>query len=328
MKILFYSVKPFEEKYLKAANFKNIEYAHANVPLQLDTVDLAKGYDAICLFTSDDAGEKVLVKLTEIGVKYIVLRSAGYDHIDLQKAKALQIKVANVPNYSPYSIAEHAVTLILALNRKLMVAQKQMQNNNFETDNLIGFDLNGKTVGIIGLGKIGSVFAKIMHGFGCKLLGYDIKKNNSLSEKFNLQNVSLEKLVSESNIISIHINLTESSKYMINKNNIAAMKKEVMIINTSRGACVNTLDIIDALENKSIGSFGSDVYEKEKGIFFYDLSAKKMQDETLQKLLLMPNVIITPHQAFATNEALKNIADSAFYSFNCWQNGSSSDCEI
>jgi D-lactate dehydrogenase len=328
MKILFYSVKPYEKSYLLAANKNKLQINFIDVALTLNTVQMAKGYDAICIFTSDDASKDILEALKKMHIQHIILRSAGYDHIDLQVAKKLQITVANVPDYSPYAIAEHAVALILALNRKLIIANKQLGKKNFTTDNLIGFDLYQKTVGIIGLGRIGSVFASIMHGFGCKLLGFDLIKNYTLAENFGLINVSLDKLLKSSDIISIHTNLSSSTKYIINKKSLASMKKNAMLINTSRGGCVHTIDVMDALDRNKIASFGADVYEKEKGVFFYDLSKKQIKDKMLQNLLSRPNVIITPHQAFATHEALNNIANSTFYSLNKWKNKKPSKNEI
>ena len=217
---------------------------------------------------------------------------------------------------------------MLALNRKLILTDKQVHHYNFTVGNLVGFDLHQKTLGIIGTGRTGSVVAKILHGFGCRLLGYDIKENKELSEKYNLEYVDLKTLCRSSDILTLHTPLNTATKYLINKEMLDEMKLGVMLINTARGAVINTEHVIEALENGKIGYLGMDVYEKEKGIFFYDYSKNKITDEMLKKLMSYPNVIITPHQAFATNEALSNIADTTFYNIDCWANNKNSDNEL
>ena len=328
MKILFYSTKDFEQPYIDAANGKKEEVTYINEVLSLETTDKAKGFDTICIFTGDDASSNVLEALYKNGVKFIVIRAAGYDNVDIKKAMELGIVIANVPEYSPYAIAEHAVALILALNRKIATVDKQMHNQIFTTGNLVGFDLNGKTVGIIGVGKIGAVFAKIMHGFGCHLLGYDNKENKELQEKYGLEYVDLPALCRGANIISIHTGLTPQTNYLLSKKLIDLMQPGTMLINTSRGACVNTADVIEGLENGHIGYYGADVYENERGVFFYDHSGKELKDEILKKLLIKPNVLITPHQAFATQEALANIAVTTFYNVDCWKKNQRSKNEL
>lgn len=328
MKTLFYSVKDFEQPYLETFNYRNEEIVLTKDSLALQTADKAKGFDIVSIFTGDDASSSVLEALHKRGVKFIATRAAGYDNIDIKKAAELGIAVANVPEYSPYAIAEHAVALILALNRKIITADRQVHQQNFTTGNLLGFDLNRKTVGIIGLGKIGSVFAKIMHGFGCRLLGYDIRENKELTQKYGLEYVDLPALCREANVISIHTCLTPTTRYMINKKLIGLMQRGVMLINTSRGGCINTQDVIDGLENGHIGYFGADVYENEKGVFFYDHSGKEIKDTMLKKLLALPNVLMTPHQAFATQEALSNIAETTFHTIDCWKNNQRSANEL
>lgn len=318
MKTLFYSTKDFELPYLKAAGKDNAEVVFINEALGMATAAMAKGYDAISIFAGDDASAKVLEMLYNNGVAYIAIRSAGYDNVDIKVAAALGIIVANVPEYSPYAIAEHAATLIMALNRKIITADKQIHQQNFTTGNLVGFDLNNKKVGIIGVGRIGSVMAKIMHGFGCKLLGFDLNENAEVKEKYGLKYVNLVTLCLEADIISIHLGLTPQTKYLVNKKLINLMRPGVMLINTGRGGCVNTTDVIEGLEKGQIGYYGADVYEKEKGLFFYDHTGEELKDETLSKLLAMPNVLLTPHQAFATQEALTNIATTTFYNLDRW----------
>ena len=319
MKTLFYSTKPYEQPYLEKANTNKSEITFLKKTLNVETAHLATGFDIVSIFTGDDASAEVLESLHQIGVKYITTRAAGHDNIDIEKANNLGIAVTNVPAYSPYAIAEHVIALIQALNRKTIIAEKQVHQQNFTTDNLIGFDLHGKTIGIIGVGIIGSVLVKIMHGFECKILCCDLVENSLLKEKFGVEYTDKETLCASADIISIHTSSTPETKYLINKNLIAIMKPGTMLINTGRGACVNTLDVIEGLHNGNIGYYGADVYENERGIFFCDLTGKEMKDDVLKKLLSMQNVIITPHQAFATVQALTNIADTTFENIDCFQ---------
>ncbi len=328
MKVIIYSIKNFEQSYLQKANKMGHELTYTDEPLNVNTAELAKTYEAVMIFTGDDASTSVIEKLHTNGIKYIAVRAVGYDNVDIKKANELDIKIANVPEYSPYAIAEHAVGLMLALNRKLITADAQVHHNNFTVGKLIGFDLHKKTVGIIGTGRTGSVVAKILNGFGCKLLGYDIKQNKELSEKFGLEYVDLKTLCSSADIITLHAPLNPSTQYLINKKILNEMKPGVMLINTARGAVINTQDVIEAIESGRIGYLGLDVYEKEKGVFFYDHSKEKLSDNMLKTLLSYPNVIITPHQAFATNEALTNIADTTFYNIDCWSQNKRSNNEL
>ena len=327
MKTLFFSTKDYEHSYLESAR-EEIEVAFIKEALSLQTVSKAEGYEAISIFTGDDASHDVIVALHKYGVRFIAIRAAGYDNVDLDMAHQLGIRVANVPDYSPHAIAEHAVALLLALNRKLLLADRQVHQHNFSTTNLIGFDMHNKTVGIIGVGKIGSVFAKIMHGFGCRIIAYDIHENAELKELYGLEYMDLPSLCREARIISLHTCLTPATKHLINKKLIGLMQRGVMLINTSRGGCVNTTDILEGLESGQVGYYGADVYEYEKGIFFYDHSEQELRDELLNKLLAMSNVLITPHQAFATEEALTNIAVGTFTNINCWQQNKYNKNEI
>jgi D-lactate dehydrogenase len=328
MKILFYSTKDFEKHYLDAANTLAQEVVFTSETLSTQTVQMAKGFEVVSIFTSDDASADVLKILHNNGTTYIAVRATGHDNVDIEKANDLGMRVANVPDYSPYAIAEHAVALVLALNRKINISRKQIQEYNFTISNLIGFDLHGKTVGLIGVGKIGSIFAKIMHGFGCKILGHDIVENDELTELYGVKYVDLKTLCAQSNIISIHTGLTPDTKSLINNSCIAQMQLGTMLINTGRGACVNTKDVLEGLENGHIGFYGADVYENERGIFFNDLSAVGLKDDMLKKLLAMSNVMITPHQAFATQEALSDIANTTFYNIDCWSENQHSKYEL
>lgn len=329
MKILFYSVKAFEKPYLqKAGNHHNVEVVFTKESLNPDTAVLAMNFDAVSLFTGDDASLTVLEILKEMGVKYIALRSAGYDHVNLKAAGRLGLEVANVPDYSPYAIAEHAVALLLALNRRLTESHKRVSGFNFDINGLTGFDLHGKTVGIIGTGRIGSVMTKIMHGFGCKLLGYDIHENDELQQKYGLQYSTLRQLCAGADMISVHAPLNKGTYHLLDRELFGIMRKGVMIINTARGAIIKTEDLLEALENSTIGALGMDVYEREKEVFFKDCSETGIEDMALKKLIGMPNVLITSHHAFLTAEALTNITDTVFQNILDWQCGKSPASKI
>jgi D-lactate dehydrogenase len=319
MKVLFYSMKDFERPYLEEANIKEHELVMTEERLTLETAVLARDCDVVSIFTADDASAPVQAKLAQLGVKFLAVRAAGYDNVDMHAAARLNIKVANVPSYSPSAIAEHAVSLMLALNRKTVTAARQVQQYNFGLHNLVGFDMRRKTVGIIGTGRTGEAIAAILHGFGCRLLAYDIRKNKDLAERFGVQYTDLATICREADIITIHASLNEATSHMINKEVIRNMKKGVMLINTARGGIVNAADMADALDDGHVGYFGMDVYENETGIFFNDLRGKKMEDKILCRLLRMPNVLVTPHQAFATRDALANIAETVFYNLHCWR---------
>lgn len=328
MKTLVYSTRSYDQFFLeKAANGKH-ELIFTGQSLNESTAELAKGFEAISLFTSDNASSEVLKKLFASGVKYLALRTAGYDHVDLVKAKSLGIKVANVSAYSPNAIAEHAVALLMALNRKIPLGQQLMSKGDYRLDQLVGFDLKGKTIGIVGTGKIGSVFATIMHGFGCNLLGYDVDVSLQLIRKTNIKYTSLEDLCAQSDVISIHCPLNAVTKYLFKKIIFSQMKKGVYFINTARGGIVNTVDLIEALDNKIIAAAGLDVYEYEKPIFFSDHSNKPVDDALFLKLRSYQNVLITGHQSFLTSEALLGIANTTIENLNFWKKGEVSPNEL
>lgn len=328
MKVLIYSAKNFEVPYLEQANSRGHNLTFIEEPLSSETAMKAIGYDAIAIFSVDDASSIVIEKLKDFGVKYITLRSVGYDNVNLKSASRFGIRVAHVPAYSPYAIAEHAVTLLMTLNRKLIESNQRVKHFNFNLDNLIGFDLNKKIVGIIGTGNIGSIMVKIMHGFGCKLLGHDIEENKELVDLYHLNYVSLEDLCQQANIISLHVPLNKDTHHLINENLIEQMKAGVIIINTSRGAVLNTQHIIDGLMNQTIGALGIDVYENEKKMFFEDHSQDIPKDDMLIKLNAMPNVLITGHHAFLTKEALTNIAETTIYNLDCWSQHKETENEL
>lgn len=328
MKLLVYSAKDFEIPFLKDANAEKYDITYIKSALDSETAIKAVGHKAISLFSGDDASSIVLEKLWDLGVRYITLRSSGYNNVHLKTAKRFGFKVANAPDYSPHAIAEHATALLLAMNRKIILANQQVHAYNFLQDNLMGFDLFGKTVGIIGTGRIGSVMIKIMQGFGCKIMANDLVVNNDLITQFNVVYTDIDDLCRKSDIISLHIPLTPENYFLFNKEKMALLKKNVILVNTSRGLIVETKELIKALESNKIGGYATDVYEKEKGIFFRDNSKTGIKDEQLKKLLSLPNVLLTPHQGFITKEALTNIAEITFYNLDCWASGNISRNEL
>jgi D-lactate dehydrogenase len=327
MKTFVFSAHAYEMPFLKSAAREQHELIFTDTKLSIETASMASGCHAVALFTADDASASILQKLKLYGVHSIALRSAGYDHVDLIEASRLGIKVANVPAYSPYAIAEHAVALLLALNRKIAEGQRLIHISDFRLDTLIGFDIHGKRVGIIGTGTIGMAFAKIMNGFGARLLGYDPIQNEE-ALLLGLKYVSLDELYQTADIISIHCPLNENTRYLISKTQIDMMKKGCIIINTARGGIVNTEDLLDALENDHVGGACLDVYENEKKIFFEDHRNEHPQDELFAKLISNKKVIVTGHQAFLTAEALMGIAETTIQNLDCWQDGQSSPYEI
>ncbi|KAA1242723.1 2-hydroxyacid dehydrogenase [Aquimarina sp. RZ0] len=328
MKILIYSAKDFEIPFLEKANNDVCHIKYVKERLTSKTAMMSLGFDIISIFSADDASSKVLELLKDFGIEYITLRSAGYDNINLKTAQRLGIKVGYTPEYSPHAIAEHAVALLLALNRKLITANHQVHSYNFSLSNLVGFDLKGKTVGIIGMGSVGKVIAKILHGFGCRILAYDLIRDEKFARQYGVTYLTISDICIQSDVLMLSIPLTTETSHMIHAERIQLMKRTAFIINVARGAVVNTLDIIDALKKKQIAAYGSDVYEYESGIFFYDHSVDKLDDDLLQQLIDFPNVLITPHQAFATAEALTNIAETTFHNINCWKQNEASPFEL
>lgn len=328
MKTLIYSIHAFDRPFLETAAKGKHDVHFTDLSLSEETVSLAEGCEAISLFTGDQASAEVLEQLHAIGLRYVALRSVGYDHVDLQKAKQLGLKVANVPAYSPNAIAEHAVALILAINRKLAKSRDLMQSNDFRLDELVGFDLFGKTVGIIGTGKIGAAFARIMHGFGCKLIAYDPEINAELSKQTAIRYESLETLCAESDVIAIHCPLNAETKQLFNKSRFAQVKKGALFVNTARGGIVNTVDLLEALDNGTISAAALDVYEFEKPIYFKDLRNAPPADDLFERLRNHPRVLLTGHQAFLTNEALSGIAETTVANLDQWQESGSSENEV
>lgn len=320
MKIAFFDTHEFERSTFTKAN--NDNYSHDitfyEPRLTEQTVDLAHGFRTVCVFVNDQLNKTVLKKLSLGGTKLVALRCAGFNNVDLNAAQECGISVVRVPEYSPYAVAEHTVALILSLNRKVHRAYNRVRESNFSLDGLVGFDLYQKTVGIIGTGKIGSIFAKIMNGFGCNVIAYDLAPNQELV-KLGVRYVSMEELLKQSDIISLHCPLTPKTKHLIDAAAIAATKPGVMLINTGRGALIDTPALIEALKTGHIGYAGLDVYEEEEGIFFEDHSNHILKDDVLARLQTFPNVILTSHQAFLTNEALKNIAQTTLNNISAFE---------
>lgn len=320
MKAVAYSIRPFEKELLAKANQKKHDITLISNPLNFDTAAYAAGKDAVIVFTNDDVSALVIDRLAALNVKYIATRSVGTDHIDKETAAKHGIKLSNVPSYSPKAIAEHAVALAFALNRRLIKADHNTHHFDFRNDELIGFTFSGKTVGIIGLGNTGKETAKLFDGMGCKVIGYDQSIMDDISF---VSMVSLDDLLSTSDIISIHLPLTSQTQHLLDRNTTNKMKRGVMLINTSRGAVVNTRDVLSALDSGQIGYLGLDVYEFEKGLFFEDHEEDAVKDPLLVDLLNRENVIITPHQGYLTREALQEIAGQTIKNLDMWQQNKS-----
>ena len=321
MKIIVYSTKSYERDYLNEANQGKHELYFLPDMLTLETADKAKGYDGISCFIVDFVKEELMEKLAKLGIKFITLRSAGFDYIDGEAAKKHKVVVSRVPKYAPEAIAEFAVGLILVLNRKITKAYTQGLQHNFTIEGLLGFNLHKKTVGIIGTGNIGEAFSKIMAGFGCNILACDPVVNHSC-EKLGVKYVELNELFAKSDIISLHCPNTDQTRNIINEEAFGLMKKGVMLINTARGGLVDTQALIQALESGKVGSAGLDVYTKEPGLFYRDLLDEPINDKEFLKLLSFPNVLITPHYAFLTEEAIKNIAQTTIDNITAFEMGS------
>ena len=311
-KISFFSTQSYDKSFFEKynANF-GFELEFFEVQLNSRTVSLIENTAIVCVFVNDVVDAEVIEKLAEKGVKIIALRCAGFNNVDLIAAKKSGIRVCRVPSYSPEAVAEHAMAMILTLNRKTHKAYNRVREQNFSLNGLLGFDLHGKTVGIIGTGNIGKAFAKIVLGFGCKVLAFDISKDQEI-EKLGVRYETLETIFKSADIISLHCPLNDKTKHMINKSSLSQMKDNIMLINTSRGGLINTPDIIEALKDAKVGYLGIDVYEQEEKLFFKDLSEDIIQDDDIQRLMSFPNVLVTAHQAFFTNEALTQIATTTF----------------
>jgi len=308
MKTVVYDTKAYDRESLEPAGNGKIEWSFQPFRLDKDTADAARGATAVCVFVNDKADRPVLETLRSLGVKHIALRCAGFNGVDIPAATQLGLRVTRVPAYSPYAVAEHAIGLLLAVNRKIPRANNRVHNLNFSLNALVGFDLHGKTAGIIGTGKIGRVVAEVLRGFGMKVLAYDPFPVPDWAKKFGVEYTDLNTLARESLVISLHAPLTPETHHIIRRETLELMQPGVILINVSRGGLIDTKALIQALKSGKIGGVGLDVYEEEGGIFFEDLSCKILQDDDLARLLTFRNVLITSHQAFLTYDALAEIA--------------------
>ncbi len=321
MRVAVFSSRPYEIPFLENANEGTGHDLHFLEPrLTMETASLAAGFDCVSVFVNDQLNADVLAVLASSGTRMLALRSAGFNHVDVAVAEALNITVARVPAYSPYAVAEHAVALILSLNRKLHRAFARVREMNFSLDGLLGFDLHGQTVGVVGTGKIGTVFCRIMLGFGCRVIASDPYPSDECRD-MGVRYVEFEELLNEADIIALHCPLTPETYHMVNAGALARMKRGVMLINTSRGALVDTPAAIAALKSGKIGQLGLDVYEEEAHLFFEDLSGELIQDDVFARLLTFPNVLITGHQGFFTREALERIAVTTIANITAFERG-------
>lgn len=323
MRIAFFGAKRYEREAFDSAHAETgspHELHYLEPRLEAATVPLAAGFPAVCVFVNDHLDAPILDALARAGVSFVALRCAGFNNVDLAAAHRLDMKVVRVPAYSPHAVAEHAVALMLGLNRKTHRAYNRVREGNFSLEGLTGFDFHGKTAGVIGTGKIGVTAARILLGFGCRVLAHDVAANPACSA-LGVSYVSLAELYRESDIITLHAPLTPQTRHMIDESALEAMKPGVMLVNTSRGALVDTRAVIKALKSGRIGSLGLDVYEEEEGVFFEDVSERGIRDDVLARLMTFPNVLITGHQAFLTREALHNIARTTLDNLSCLERG-------
>ncbi|MEO0453558.1 MAG: 2-hydroxyacid dehydrogenase [Verrucomicrobiota bacterium] len=325
MKIAVFSSKSYDRRFLASAmDGKEMDCTFFEPRLTVETAPLARDHDVVCAFVHDIVSAEVIDVFHSFGIKLLALRCAGFNNVDLKAAAEAGMTVMRVPAYSPYAVAEHACGMILELNRKYYRAYNRIRENNFSLEGLVGFDLHGKTVGVIGTGIIGECFIRIMQGFGCHVLAHDVYEKEEL-KKNGVKYVPLEDVFAQSDIISLHCPLLESTKHLIRAETITQLKKGVMLINTSRGGLIDTPAAIDGIKSGIIGHLGLDVYEEEEGVFFEDLSSEVIIDDNLMRLTTFPNVLITSHQAFFTKEALMNIAETTVKNILDFQSGADSD---
>lgn len=317
-RIAFFDAKPYDSRFFNEANrLFHFPVSYFDTRLSAQTALLAHGHSVACLFVHDMVDDEVAKALYDQGVRLLALRSNGYNHIDLHATKDL-FSVVRVPKYSPYAVAEYTIGLLLALNRKIHHAYWRTKTLNFSLNNLMGFDMHGKTAGVIGTGFIGALVAKLLHGFDMKVLAYDPHPVEALVQKNVVTYVDLETLCRESDVITLHCPLLHSTEYIISKKTIDLMKEGVLLVNTSRGGLIQTSDLIEALKQKKIGGAALDVYEEEERFFFEDFSATCIDDDLLARLLSFPNVIVTSHQAFFTEEAMREIAQVTLQNIDCF----------
>ena len=321
MRVAVFSTKAYDQHALRESNKRHDhDLAFFEAKLTDETVPLADGYEAVCAFVNDDLSARVLLNLARGGTRLIALRSAGFNHVDLATAEQVGLTVARVPAYSPYAVAEHTVGLMLSLNRKIHRAYTRTRESNFSIEGLIGFDMAGKTVGVVGTGQIGQTVLKIMNGFGCKLVAHDPYPTPAV-EALGAEYVDVDTLVARSDVVSLHCPLTPQTFHIMNHRRLALVRPGAMLINTSRGALIDSSAAIEALKDGRLGYLGLDVYEEEGDLFFEDLSDRVVTDDTLMRLLTFPNVLVTSHQAFFTREAVANIAATTLDNVTAFETG-------
>lgn len=322
MKIAFFSTKPYDRKFFDIFNKEpGHEITYFETRLNRDTLKLAEGHDGVCVFVNDHVDASVLIALAAQGTRLVALRCAGFNNVDINSAKELGVTVLRVPAYSPYAVAEHTVGLMLALNRKVYWANSRVKEGNFSLDGLLGFDMRNRTVGLVGTGKIGECVARILTGFGCRIIAFDRYQNPACLE-MGVDYVEREELFAQADIISLHCPLFEETHHLIDMDAIAKMKKGVMIINTSRGALIDSRAAIEGLKSEKIGYLGIDVYEEEEELFFEDKTFEIRTDDVFARLTTFPNVVITGHQAYFTEEAVSAIAETTLSNITAYENGS------
>jgi len=310
MKITFFSTQPYDRRFFNHSNSTfSFDLEYLDTALNEQTVGLIRNADVVCAFVNDSINADVLRLMREKGVRILALRCAGFNNVDLKAARENDIRVVRVPAYSPHAVAEHAVAMIMTLNRKTHKAYNRIREQNFSLEGLLGFDLYGKTIGVVGTGNIGKAFCSIMKGFGCRVLAYDIRPDSELTTS-GVEYVSLETLLRQSEVVSLHTPLTNDTRHLVNESSISLMKEGAMLINTSRGGLIDTKAVIKALKSGRIGALGIDVYEQEEKLFFRDLSETIIEDDVIARLMSFPNVLVTAHQGFFTREALTQIANT------------------
>ena len=340
MKIAFFDTKPYDKNtFNRYAQDRGVEIKYFETKLNEDTVELASGYDAVCVFVNDTVNATVIDRLEDMGVGVVALRSAGFNNVDVKHAYG-KVHVLRVPAYSPYAVAEHTMALLLTSVRRIHKAYIRTRDFNFSLQGMTGFDLHGKTVGVVGTGRIGRAFIDICKGFGMKVLAYDKYQANEIEDGERVRYATLDELMEKSDIISLHCPLTEETYHLINEESLAKCKKGVVVLNTSRGALVDAEALLNAIKSRKVGAACLDVYEEESDFFFEDYSGHIIDDDILARLISMPNVIVTSHQAFLTEEALMNIAETTINNLIhffkngecpnelCFRCGSAEDCKV
>ncbi len=325
-KIAFFSTQAYDRYFFENSSDKH-RFEFFETRLKSNTVQLADGFDGVCVFVNDKVDADILKRLSEMDVGLVALRCAGFNNVDLKAAEKHNVRIMRVPAYSPEAVAEHAVALILTLARKTHKAYNRIRDGNFSLDRLTGFNVNGKTIGVIGTGKIGQAFIRIAQGFGTEIIAFDKYPSKALTQK-GVHYMALDDVLANSDILSLHCPLTPETSHLINQETLGKMKKGAMLINTSRGKLVDTSAVIESLKQNHLGSLGIDVYEQEEKLFFRDLSEVIIRDDQIARLMLFPNVLITAHQGFFTKESLEEITRITLKNFDDYENKQETENEV